>query len=247
MEKIRIGTDEQLYEIKSIRPVSSNVMQIVFAGPVPISWGDITIYTEDGTEATTLTGYDTVYRDEGQTVYLSNDGSVYQVPETPDGPGEPPEPYVPTLEELQAGKRWEVAAECERLIYAGINVMLDDGSVEHYALTIEDQLNLFGKLSQITAGATQLEYHADGQPCRYYSAADMQAIIQAAMWHVSYHTTYCNAINMWIAGCQTVEEVQEIFYGADVPEKYRSEVLDAYLVQIAAKIGVGEDGLPVAE
>lgn len=247
MEKIRIGTDEQLYEIKSIRPVSSNVMQIVFAGSVPITWANITIYTDDGTEATTLTGYGTVYRDEGQVVYLSNDGSVYQAPETPDGPGEPPEPYVPTLEELQAGKRREVAAECERLIYAGINVMLADGSVEHYALTIEDQLNLFGKLSQITAGATQLEYHADGQPCRYYGTADMQAIIQAAMWHVSYHTTYCNAINMWIAGCQTVEEVQEIFYGADVPEKYRSEVLDAYLVQIAAKIGVGEDGTPVAE
>lgn len=104
MEKIRIGTDEQLYEIKSIRSMSSNVMQIVFAGSVPITWGNITIYTEDGTEATTLTGYETVYRDEGQAVYLSNDGSVYQAPETPDGPGEPPEPYVPTLEELQAGK-----------------------------------------------------------------------------------------------------------------------------------------------
>lgn len=87
MEKIRIGTDEQLYEIKSIRSMSSNVMQIVFAGSVPITWGNITIYTEDGTEATTLTGYETVYRDEGQAVYLSNDGSVYQAPETPDGPG----------------------------------------------------------------------------------------------------------------------------------------------------------------
>ena len=244
MEKIRIGTDEQLYEIKSIRPVSSNVMQIVFAGSVPITWGNITIYTEDGTEATTLTGYETVYRDEGQVVYLSDDGSVYQAPETPDGPGEPPEPYVPTLEELQAGKRREVAAECERLIYAGINVALTDGSVEHYALTIEDQLNLFGKLSQITAGATQLEYHADGQPCRYYSAADMQATIQAAMWHVSYHTTYCNAINMWIAGCQTADEVAEIFYGADVPEQYQSDVLKAYLVEIAAIAGGGADEIP---
>ena len=244
MEKIKVGDGEILYEIKSIRPMSPNIMQIVFAGPVPISWGDIAIYTEDGTEAATLTGYDTVYRDDGQTVYLSNDGSVYQAPETPDGPGEPPEPYVPTLEELQAGKRREVAAECERLIYAGINVALADGSVEHYALTIEDQLNLFGKLSQITAGATQLEYHADGQPCRYYSEADMQAIIQAAMWHVSYHTTYCNALNMWIAGCQTTDEVTEIFYGADVPEQYQSDVLQAYLVEIAAMAGGGTDATP---
>ena len=242
MEKIRIGKEEQLYEIKSIQPVSSSVMQIEFAGTVPITWGDITIYTEAGTEATTLTGYDTVYRDDGQTVYLSNDGSVYQAPETPEGPGEPPEPYIPTLEELQAGKRREVAAECERLIYAGINVTLADGSVEHYALTIEDQLNLFGKQIQVSAGQAQIEYHADGQPCRYYTAADMQTIIQAAMWHVSYHTTYCNALNMWIAGCQTAEEVQEIFYGADVPEEYQSEVLKTYLTQIAGQMGVNTDG-----
>ncbi|WP_347005244.1 acyl carrier protein [Enterocloster clostridioformis] len=242
MEKIKVGKDEQLYEIKSIQPVSSSVMQIEFAGSVPITWGDITIYTEDGTEATTLTGFDTVYRDDGQTVYLSNDGSVYQAPETPEGPEVPPEPYLPTLEELQAGKRREVAAECERLIYAGINVTLADGSAEHYALTIEDQLNLFGKQIQVSAGQAQIEYHADGQPCRYYTAADMQTIIQAAMWHVSYHTTYCNALNMWIAGCQTAEEVQEIFYGADVPEEYQSEVLKTYLTQIAGQMGVSTDG-----
>ena len=69
----------------------------------------------------------------------------------------------------------------------------------------------------------------------------MQSIIQAAMFHVSYHTTYCNALNMWIAGCQTPEEVQEIFYGADVPEEYQSEVLRAYLLQIASMAGNGED------
>ena len=53
------------------------------------------------------------------------------------------------------------------------------------------------------------------------------------MFHVSYHTTYCNALNMWIAGCQTAEEVHAIFYGADVPELYQSDVLKSYLLQIA--------------
>ena len=242
MEKIRIGKEKRQYEISSIRPTSANVMEIVFSGTIPVTYGDITIYTEDGTEATTLTGFDTVYRDDGQTVYLSNDGSVYQAPETPEGPEVPPEPYIPTLEELQAAKRREVSAECERLIYAGINVTLADGSAEHYALTIEDQLNLFGKQIQVSAGQAQIEYHADGQPCRYYTAADMQAIIQAAVWHVSYHTTYCNALNMWIAGSQTADEVAQIFYGADVPEEYQSEVLKTYLTQIAGQMGVNTDG-----
>lgn len=241
MEKVKIGKEEQRYEISSIRPESANVLEIVFAGAIPAIWGDITIYTDDGTEATTLHGYETVWKQEGNRVWLSNDGSVYTPPVPPE-PAVPPEPYVPTLEEVHASKKAEVSAACEQIIYAGINVTLSDGTTEHYSLTEHDQLNLFGKLSQITAGATQLEYHADGQPCRYYSAADMQAIIQAAMWHVSYHTTYCNALNMWIAGSQTADEVAQIFYGADVPEEYQSEVLKTYLTQIAGQMGVSTDG-----
>lgn len=239
MDKVKIG--ERLYEITEIMPISPNILRIVFSRSAPVSYGEITTYTIGGQEGATLTGYTTIYRDEGKTVYLSNDGSVYTAPETPEGPGEPPEPYTPTLEELKASKRREISAACERIIYSGINVTLSDGSTEHYSLTEHDQLNLFGKQVQLAAGQEQIEYHADGQPCQYYTAADMQAIIQAAMWHVSYHTTYCNALNMWIAGCETAEEVQDIFYGADVPAEYQSEVLQTYLAEIVALAG-GEDG-----
>lgn len=156
----------------------------------------------------------------------------------------PEDPYVPTPEELlaaaQASKRAEVSAACEQTIYNGVSVGLSDGTVEHFSLTEHDQINLFGKQAQLAAGADRLEYHADGRPCKYYSAADMQTIITAAMFHVSYHTTYCNAINMWIAGCETAEEVQAIYYGADVPEEYQSEVLQAYLAQIADMAGGDE-------
>ena len=237
MEKLRIGMNEKEYLYSSILPESATVLRIIFESAVPESWGDLILITEGGFEATTLTGYNTIYRQEGQTVWLSNDGSVYQEPV----PMPEPEPYEPPLSDLQAAKKVEMAADCERLIYSGVSVTLADGSTEHYALTIEDQLNLFGKQSQLAAGATQLEYHADGKPCRYYSAADMQAIIQAAIQHVSYHTTYCNALNMWIAGCKTTEELQAVFYGADVPEQYQSDVLTAYLRQMAAAAGGGAD------
>lgn len=237
MEKIKIVGSDQLYEIQSIRPTSEHVLQIVFTGAVPGTWGgDIQVYTAGGILATTLTGWTTVYRDEGQTVYLSDDGSVYVPPVDPE-PVTPPEPYEPTLAELQTAKKQEISQACEQIIYAGISVALADGTVEHFALTEHDQLNLFGKQVQLAAGVDQLEYHSDGQSCRYYSAADMQRIITAAMQHVSYHTTYCNALNMWISGAQTAEEIQQIFYGADVPEKYQSEVLKAYLLQIASMAG----------
>ena len=61
------------------------------------------------------------------------------------------------------------------------------------------------------------------------------------MQYVSYHTTYCNALNMWIAGCETAQELQAVFYGADVPKEYQSDVLKAYLVQIASMAGGGAD------
>lgn len=243
MERISINRYEKRYEIESIQPLSQHVIRIVFADEVPEEYGDIQVYTEGGILCSNLPGYSTVYREEGKTVYLSDDDSIPKPQYYVDFEKllSPPESYIPTLAELQAAKKAEISRSCQEAIYRGINVTLSDGSTEHYSLTEHDQINLFGKQSQLAAGAEQLEYHADGQPCRYYSAADMQAIIQAAMWHVSYHTTYCNALNMWIAGCQENEEVMGIYYGADVLEKYRSEVLNAYLLQIAAMAEENED------
>ena len=237
MEKIKITGSDQIYEIRSIIPVAGHVLQIIFADTVPDAWnGDIQLYTDGDILATTLTGWSTVYRDEGQTGYLSDDGSVYVPPEDPE-PVTPPEPYEPSLAELQAAKKQEISQACEQAIYSGVSVTLANGSSERFALTEHDQLNLFGKQVQLAAGAEQLEYHSDGQPCRYYSAADMQTIITTAMWHVSYHTTYCNALNMWVAGTETADDLQQIFYGANVPEQYQSEVLKAYLLQITAMAG----------
>ena len=148
-----------------------------------------------------------------------------------------PDKKIPeTLEEIKAAKKQEIGQACDKIIYDGMDVTLTDGSTEHFSLTDHDQLNLFGKQVQLAAGTDQLEYHSDGQPCRYYSAKDMQIITSTAMAYVSYHTTYCNAVNMWIAGCETTDEIQQIYYGADVPETYQSDVLKAYL---KAKESVG--------
>lgn len=153
----------------------------------------------------------------------------------------PEEKKPETLKEFKTVKKQEISQACEQIIYAGISVTLADGTVEHFALTEHDQLNLFGKQAQLATGAEQLEYHSDGKPCRYYSATDMQTIIAAAMQHVSYHTTYCNALNMWVAGCETADELQQIYYGVDVPEQYQSEVLKTYLLEIASLAGDDAD------
>lgn len=125
-------------------------------------------------------------------------------------------------------KKEELSKVCEETIFSGIDVELSTGT-EHFSLTEKDQINLFGKQAQLSGGADRLEYHNDGQPCKYYSAADMMTIITAAMQFVSYHTTYCNSLFMWLKGCTKASEMAEITYGAAVPVEYRSEVLNDYL------------------
>ena len=177
--------------------------------------------------------YNTIYRVmEDGSIILSNDGTVYSPhPE----PGPEPEP-TPTLEEMKEQKKQEISDACERVIYDGITVVLLSGP-ERFSLMEKDQINLFGKQAQLAAGAERMEYHQNGHPCRYYTAEEMQTIITASMEHVSYHTTYCNALNMWIAGVEDAEELAGINYGADVPEEYQSEVLKDYLTKIMDQAG----------
>jgi len=216
MEKISIGESTTLYEIESIKPESSNILKIVFAAVIPESYGDITIYTAGEIKADTLTGYDTVYRDEGLTVYLSNDGSIYAAPEETEGlPGEP---YEPTLEELQASRLTAVNTACNAAITAGCDVILTDGTVEHYSLSETDQINLSAAVAAVQAGAVAYPYHADGELCRLYSADDIMLIGTAATSHKLYHTTYCNHLRVWINRVETVDELDAINYGVELPD-----------------------------
>lgn len=240
MEKIKIKGSSKSYEIRSIQTIEPHVMQIVFVGTPPTKWGDITLYTDGGIECATLTGWTTVYRDEGQTVYLSDDSSVYQIPD-PDTGGEilPPEPYVPTLEELQAAKKQEVNAACNKTIVEGFDVKLSDGQIHHFTMKEEDQIAFLTCLALISKGETAIPWHPNGsstQPCVFYSTDDMQKITDAAYEHRTFHTTYCNSLKIWVEATETAEELQEIYYGADVPETYQSDVLKAYL---KAKESVG--------
>ena len=131
-------------------------------------------------------------------------------------------------------RRKEISDECHAMICKGTNIQIGD-EVKHFSLENEDQLNLFGKQVQLGAGADKLEYHQDGEACRYYSAEEMQKIITEAMAYVTYHRTYCNSLFQWLESCTKASEVAAIFYGADIPEEYQSIVLKDILAQIASE------------
>lgn len=210
--------DTEGYLVSFMR-ISPNVIHL--EGNFPAKTDGFILSRPGKTDNWDYSGFTTVYREiNGLMVQFSNDGSVYVEPPEP----EPVFPHIPTLEEVKAAKLQEIAAACERMIYAGVDVALPAGT-EHFSLTEKDQINLFGKQAQMAAGADRFEYHQDGHPCRYYTREEMQQIIEAALGFVTYQTTYCNALNMWIRGAENIYEVDSIVYGSAVPEEYQSEVL----------------------
>ena len=212
-------------------PDGSNRVVLTFDGDVPPAEQlvEFKLANDAGNVFGIYSGYETVYQTIENGYILSNDGSVYVTPAEPD-----PEPvYEPTLDELKTSKKAEVSAACEQTIVRGVDVQLP-GGVEHFSLTANDQINLIGSQAAVTAGEQQIAYHEDGQLCRYYTPEEIALIVQQTMFWVGYHRTYCNSINMWIQAAADKDALQEIYYGADVPAEYQSEVLKNYLAKIAA-------------
>lgn len=127
------------------------------------------------------------------------------------------------IDTMRAAKLAQVSKECNEKIVSGVDVTLSTGT-EHFSLTETDQLNLFGKQAELAAGITQCAYHKDGQPCKYYSVADMKLIIEAAISFVTFNTTKCNSMFSWIRGCSTAAEMAGITFESNIPEKYWSDV-----------------------
>ena len=206
-----------VYEV-GFSKISPHVVQVI--GDIPVKDKGVTLSRDESEDDWDYRDYKTVYRQIDGGVQFSDDGSVYVAPPEP----EEPEPYVPALEEVKAVKLQEIGAACERMIYAGVDVELPGGT-EHFSLTEKDQINLFGKQAQMAAGLEKFEYHQDGHPCRYYTKEEMQMIVETALGFVTYHTTYCNALNIWVASLEDADAVNAVLYGCEVAEEYQSEVL----------------------
>lgn len=128
------------------------------------------------------------------------------------------EPDDRTLDEIRANKLAELSASCNAAITAGMDVETTQGT-EHFSLKETDQINLTTALSAVQSGAAGYPYHADGQLCRLFTAAEIQAIAAASVKHKLYHTTLCNHLLTWARRAETKEELSGITYAADgMPE-----------------------------
>lgn len=141
---------------------------------------------------------------------------------------EHPDP-VP-LEEKRVAKHAEISAASEAAIKAGMDVETTQGT-EHFSLEETDQINLKTATDDVKAGVAFYPYHADGELCRIFTAAEINAIGEASKAHKLYHTTYCNHLFDWIRRADAAE-LAGITYGAELPED-----LAAHMQEILTQVG----------
>lgn len=119
---------------------------------------------------------------------------------------------------IRSAKIAEISQACNQIIMDGIDVTLSDGTSYHFRLEETDQINLTTAYNAVLQGAAGYPYHADGQLCKMFTAEDITTISEAATSHKLYHLTYCNHLMTWARGAETAEELQSIYYGAELPE-----------------------------
>lgn len=142
----------------------------------------------------------------------------------------PPIPIEDPIEEvsvefIRSSKLNEMSATCRRTIEAGFDLELRE-ETHHFSLDTQDQLNLIS-LSAMAQTQELIPYHADGEACIFYTAAEINAIIAAATKFKIYHTTYYNALKGYINSLETIEDIAAITYGTPIPEEYQTDVLKA--------------------
>ena len=144
-----------------------------------------------------------------------------------------------TLEDVKKVKIEYLDSTCENTIYAGTDVTLTDGSVEHFTLDAKDQLDLSGIGLQLLQGAEQITWHRDDETesCKFYSAADGTIIIQTLTLFRTYHITYFRDLRIYVNSLSDADDVNAIEYGSVIPDEYKSDVLKS----IEAQMGLASE------
>lgn len=135
---------------------------------------------------------------------------------------------------LKAAKLAELSAACGEVITAGFDIELG-GKIEHFDLRLEDQNNIDSLFDLVKLGGTEFPYQADGGRCRFYTAQEIVQIYIKSKTTITAQTTYHNALKEYVQGLDSVEAIEAVQYGMDLPEPLASKVADT-LVRASAQM-----------
>jgi hypothetical protein len=114
---------------------------------------------------------------------------------------------------------------CNVTITAGFNATLSDGESHHFSLEMTDQLMISMLAAKATSDQTAVPWHADGEDCKFFSPDDITLVNGMMEDLVIYNEAYFNSLRRWIQSVSSLDELNAICYGVDIPDEYQSEVL----------------------
>ena len=111
---------------------------------------------------------------------------------------------------IKSTKITEIKESCESYIYAGTDVTLPNGTVEHFTYTLADQSNISEMFTAVMAGATEYPYHADGEICKIYTKEQIVAIYGTLSLFKTEATTYHNSLKAQINAMTDIDAISAI-------------------------------------
>lgn len=135
-----------------------------------------------------------------------------------------------TVDEYKAYKIQELSRQCTESIYSGDQVTLSDGTTETFTFDQYDQVDLT-QLAQLAMmdPTIELTWHSSGNTCKFYSGVDIIKIYGTLNMKLFKETTIFNALNLLIQNAQSKDEVNNYYWGCDLPQEERGRVMDLIL------------------
>ena len=146
------------------------------------------------------------------------------------------------IETIRSIKLKEISDACNYTIISGIDIEFNKEKV-HFNLSIEDQSNINNLFRVVELGGTEFPYQSDGGECRIYTAAEIAQIYIASQTLITTQTTYHNALKQYVQSLSSIEDIDAVTYGMELPEPYLTSVnkklatAKAQMDAIVAKIG----------
>lgn len=146
------------------------------------------------------------------------------------------------IETIRNIKLKEISDACNHTIISGIDIEFNKEKV-HFNLSIEDQSNINNLFRVVELGGTEFPYQSDGGECRIYTAAEIAQIYIASQTLITTQTTYHNALKQYVQSLSSIEDIDAVTYGMELPEPYLTSVnkklatAKAQMDAIVAKMG----------
>lgn len=150
------------------------------------------------------------------------------------------------IETIRNIKLKEISDACNYTIISGIDIEFNKEKV-HFNLSIEDQSNINNLFRVVELGGTEFPYQSDGGECRIYTATEIAQIYIASQTLITTQTTYHNALKQYVQSLSSIDDIDAVTYGMELPEPYLTSVnkklatAKAQMDAIVAKMG--ESGL----